>query len=117
VTLLVIALYLLGGATLIAYPIGLLRGLPTTSTEALLAIVGLAYGALALWCGRLLWSLDRAATGVFIAWCLSLAVFNALVIIGSPEFISPWLIPPVVFAVAALAALYFYIRRQCGSAA
>ena len=116
VTLLAMGLSLLGGATLIAYPIGLLRGFPTTAHEALLAIVGLAYGVLALWCGRLLWKLSRAATRVFIAWCLGLALFNALVILDSPELLSPWLIPAIAFAVGALTALYFYIRRQCGSA-
>jgi len=112
-TLLATTLALLGVATLISYPLGLLRGVPATGLDSALTIIGLGYGAFALWSGILLWRLDPSTPRVFLSWCVILALFNALLLSGTPELLTPWLIPVAITTLALLAAAYSYIRRQC----
>ena len=101
----------LGAITLLAFPVGLIRG-PSPDASWFLVIVAVLYGAFALAASRAIWLLSPLAPSLFLSWFASLLIFSAGLAYQLPD-----VRVPICLGVATGLLLFWvcirHIRRAC----
>jgi hypothetical protein len=117
ISVLSLALGVLGGATLLAYLVGVVRVSELSEIPWVLFTLGLFYGVLAIAAARTLWQLSPLAPTLFLLWCGSACVYVLVLSNDVPEMRDPLLIPAFLTGLLLFYLGYRYTRRACAPAA
>ena len=106
-----------GGVTLLAYLVGLVRVEESSEIPWILFTLGGFYGVVALAASRAIWKLSPRAPTLLLLWCGSACVSVLTLSWDVPEIRDPLLLPSFATGLVLFYLSYRYTRRMCKPAA